>query len=393
MSNRGMFVDLSQWNAISVDWGAYKQWSAANDGISRVCLRSSYGNGYVDQHFKAYRAGAEAAGIDSILFYHYAYSQHNSPLAEANWQHSVLGPIRANDVIMLDAEEDVPQSTSEWMYQWLVQQQKNYPNNQLILYSYPAFISKHLQDSRLSAFPLILANWQYSPDENPPCPPPWTSYAYLQYTDKATQIPGVPGTVDANVYVGGITTDMPEKPLDISEVSQWFVQVNATTWQARDPKTHQPGVDANGQPLLVRSGILDYLRAGRSSDAQYGNFSRLGLPISNERGVQNGVAEQTFERAVIRWDPNKTTDNPPGVGQCYPIHLDPYYAAQQQAQTLQTQLQQCQTTLKVTGQQLAQAQAALSSGGDYGKACNDIADRLKSLPRYPTTTPQGGKKP
>jgi hypothetical protein len=61
------FCDLSQFQPQYIDWRAYKAWSASGDGVSRVALRSSYGVGYKDQHFDAYRTGALDAGIDVIL--------------------------------------------------------------------------------------------------------------------------------------------------------------------------------------------------------------------------------------------------------------------------------------------------------------------------------------
>jgi hypothetical protein len=63
-----------------------------------------------------------------------------------------------------------------------------------------------LQDNRLANYPLTLANWQYTPTERPPSPSPWPAYTYLQYSDRATSIPGIAGAVDANIYLGGAST-------------------------------------------------------------------------------------------------------------------------------------------------------------------------------------------
>src|SRR5258708_28068647 len=109
----GQFIDISVFQSVGIDWKSYKAWSEAGDGISRVSLRSSYGTGFTDQHYIAYRTGAEAAGIDVIIHYHYCYPSINSPLAEADYQFSIVGAIRPNDVIMCDFEEGVPQATAQ----------------------------------------------------------------------------------------------------------------------------------------------------------------------------------------------------------------------------------------------------------------------------------------
>lgn len=207
------FCDVSAFQPQNIDWQAYKAWSAQGDGISRVALRSSYGAGYTDQHFNAYRASALAAGIDVILYYHYSYPSLNLATQEANYQRSVVGDIRANDLLILDFEENVTQATSSWAYTWLSQQEANYGGKLPGIYASSSYIAQRLQDQRLARYPLWLAQWQFTPDERPPVPAPWTSYEFVQYTDNATNIPGIAGTVDVNIFLGGtipMTTTIPQ---------------------------------------------------------------------------------------------------------------------------------------------------------------------------------------
>src|SRR5260370_36303812 len=96
------FVDISQFQSQNIDWQAYKAWSTQGDGVSRVAMRSSYGVGYVDPNFSAYRAGALSAEIDVIIFYHYAYPALNNPIDEANSQHAIVGSVRDRDILILD---------------------------------------------------------------------------------------------------------------------------------------------------------------------------------------------------------------------------------------------------------------------------------------------------
>lgn len=203
------FVDVSVWNDPTIDWQKYKAWSAQWDGKSRVCMRVSYGNGYEDQHYRTYRQGAERAGIDMIIYYHYSYPQFNSAAAEADWYRKVLGDIRVNDVLMLDFEENNDSSTPSWALAWLQRIEANYRKFPCI-YSYTSMIRSRMNDVRLTRYPLFLANWTFDPNILPACPPPWGSYALLQYSDKEVNIPGIDGKVDADIYIGGY--DMSQVP-------------------------------------------------------------------------------------------------------------------------------------------------------------------------------------
>lgn len=337
------FVDVSEWQPQDIDWQAYKQWSEQGDGISRVALRSSYGAGYVDKHFDAYRAGALAAGIDQIIYYHYAYPQHNIALIEANWQFNVVGQfMRPQDILILDFEENVPQATGEWAYEWLVQQEANYLGKLPGLYASSAYIQQRLQDPRLARFKLWLANWQFTPDERPPVPPPWTSYEFVQYTDKAT-IPGISGIVDANIFLGKEETPMSQIDLTDGTVASHF-SGNDTIWQCKD----------NG--FVVGNAILNFYRSF-GGDGLCG-LTYLGLPKSNETtvlgptGTTIGVVQQEFERGCVRYDPAHELDNPPGSGSVYLVHVeqDPRY------ESLQAQI----ATLTQPAQVLQQINAALA---------------------------------
>ncbi len=305
------FVDMSIYQPTTIDWHAYRAWSAQGDGISRVALRSSYGAGFPDAHYHAYRAGAEAAGIEMIFHYHYAYPSLNSAEAEANYQHSIVGAIGPRDLLVLDFEESVPAATAAWAYAWLTRQEANYPGRlPTAIYASDAYIRARLQDSRLARFVLWLANWRFTPDARPPCPPPWTSYAALQYTDKATTIPGVPGIVDADIFLGGPSFDQEKVMLDIVQVASYFQALSSDIWTCT----------ATG--FMIGHGLLDfYRRVG--GDGLFG-LTYLGLPLSNEIAVTGkaGVAYQRYERGVVVWDPGHMVDNPPGAGQAYLLHLD-----------------------------------------------------------------------
>lgn len=309
------FCDLSQFQPVNIDWQAYKAWSASGDGISRVALRSSYGVGYKDQHFDAYRAGALSAGIDVLILYHYAYSQYNNPADEANWQKQVVGDIRAQDMLVLDFEENVIQATAYWAHMWLQTQEANYGGKLPGIYASSAYIQDRLQDARLARYPLWLANWQFTPDERPPVPAPWTSYEFVQYSDRETSIPGVPGTVDANIFLGvNQPQQQEEEPIMINlntpGVGDYF-EGDDNAWKCK-----QTGFIIGGA-----GAVKFYSELGGNALC---GLTYLGLPIGPATGITGkpGVVYQRFERGVLCYDPGHILDNPPGAGSFYLLHID-----------------------------------------------------------------------
>lgn len=308
------FCDISQFQPVNIDWQAYKNWSAQGDGISQVAMRSSYGKGYTDVHFAAYRQGALAVGIDQIIFYHYAYPQINDPISEANAQFAIVGSIRPQDMVILDFEENTPNANGDWAYQWLAQQESNYgklPG----LYASSAFIAQRLQDSRLAKYPLWLANWQFDPNERPPVPSPWQSYEFIQYSDSATNVPGINASVDVDIFLG-VEPIQPQQEetsvtIDLTNgtVASHFTG-DANQWTCKETK------------FTLHGEILAFYQ-------QYGGnalcgLTYLGLPLSGETPVSNrpGIVYQAFERGVVAFDPDHIIDNPPGSGRVYMMHID-----------------------------------------------------------------------
>jgi GH25 family lysozyme M1 (1,4-beta-N-acetylmuramidase) len=200
MTQAPLYADISLFQG-NVSWPEYTAWARSFDGTARVCMKATEGVGFIDSRFEANRTEAMAAGVEQIIYYHFARPDlGNSAIAEADYFQRVVGSIRENDLVMLDYELTKPQFTSEWAFEWLSHQEANYGGKPPTFYSYDAYIRERMQDARLAVYPLILANWQYTPNERPPCPPPWKEYLALQYSDKAT-IPGIAGPVDADVYL------------------------------------------------------------------------------------------------------------------------------------------------------------------------------------------------
>lgn len=200
------YIDISVFNAApgAIDWPVYKAWSAQGDGRSRLAIKATEGVGFTDGHYAGYRADALANGIDELIYYHFPRPDlGNGAIAEANWCAQVLGSIRPGDLVMLDVESPPTgawNTPTQWVLDWLVSmQQRGYHP---VVYASLSFAEEHLQDTRLAAYPLVLADWTFNASSRPACPPPWSSYIALQYTDQDV-VPGVPGEVDTNIFLGG----------------------------------------------------------------------------------------------------------------------------------------------------------------------------------------------
>lgn len=291
------FVDISSYNN-AIDWTAYSTWS------TMVALKSSEGVGFVDSSFSSHRAGALAVGINSIWYYHFAKPDlGNDPIAEANWQHYVVGAIRPQDRIVLDFEVSNPRATADWAYRFLAQQEANYDGQLPVIYASTSYILAQLQDPRLTRYPLWLADWTHDPTIRPLCPLPWTSYTAIQYTDQATGIPGIAEAVDADVLLEGGAMIVP---------TGWAYDATAGV------------LTAPGGGHTVRLGNAKFVLLWP------GGWPPGNIPLEEEHGAPGGGTEQTFQTCKIAWNPKDG------------VHIAPlgvqYLAAQTQIATLQLRL-------------------------------------------------------
>jgi GH25 family lysozyme M1 (1,4-beta-N-acetylmuramidase) len=263
------FIDISSYNN-SVDWTTYSAWS------SMVAIKSSEGVGFVDSSLASHRAGALAAGINSVWYYHFSRPDTgNDPIAEANWQHFVVGAIRPQDRVVLDFEVSDPRATADWAYRFLAQQEANYGGQLPVIYASTSYILRALQDPRLTKYPLWLADWTHDPTIRPLCPLPWTSYTAIQYTDQAIGIPGIAEAVDADVFLEGGAMIVP------------------TGWPY-DPNT---GIlTAPGGGHTVRLGNAKFVLMWP------GGWPPGNIPVEEEHGAPGGGTEQTFENCKIGWN-------------------------------------------------------------------------------------------
>lgn len=220
-----LYTDISAWQPTTIDWQAYKNWSAAGDGTSRIAIKATEGLNYVSPHFEVQRAGALGIGIDQIILYHYALGE--DPGEEASFLWSVVKQLREHDLLMLDLEVNV---SPGWAVAFL-EKAAALSGRPPALYASDSFIRTHLQDGRLAAYPLILANWTFNANARPSCPPPWHQYEFLQWTDHL-QVPGIPGFVDADLYAGPepVPGPPPPQPPPVPPERTYTVVSGDTLW-------------------------------------------------------------------------------------------------------------------------------------------------------------------
>lgn len=283
-----LFVDISSWQKPAlINWSAYKAWSAEGDGISRILLRDDQGVGVKDSAFEQCWAGATGAGVEQIFVYHYAYPNLHpgaaGATAEAESMQQIVGArLRKNDRVMLDLEQN---ESSAWALAFGTQLKSWHPTaNKPVLYDSLAHIQQFLTASALpQLFDLALAKWTNDPNSRPAAPPPWPRYAWLQYTD-AAQVPGMPGKVDANVFLGGERVD-------------YRVQQAKTIWASTpyDPATGIYGAWLNaylldivcGPPIGPEISTVDW--HGQPIQCQYfGSGVRIEYYASPAPGIPAG---------------------------------------------------------------------------------------------------------
>ena len=203
--SEALFGDFSDYQG-EIDWSLYTPWSKRGDGIPRVGLRAGQGVGVPDRDYLADLAGARASGIQRVYHYWYAYPNLHPGAAgaqaeAASFLSTIAGQVQPLDRLMLDLEQN---ESSDWAKPFGLALRTAYPGMaKPVLYDSLAHIQAYLQDPELpDIFDLAVADWTFDPEVRPAAPAPWTSYLWLQFSDRL-QIPGITGPADADIFLGG----------------------------------------------------------------------------------------------------------------------------------------------------------------------------------------------
>lgn len=189
-------IDISKWQG-------EVEFQTLEPQVDFVIIRSSYGNGYTDSFYQRNRDEATKLNIPKG-FYHYAYPNHNSPEAEADWFLKVIGTPDKDDILVLDFEEEYPNPV-DWCLRFL-----NRVSEKLAGYKPLLYINLDL-NNRFDWSPVVagdyglwLARWDYDPEAMPP-DTDWEICALRQYSN-SENYNGINGRVDGNVFYGDLPT-------------------------------------------------------------------------------------------------------------------------------------------------------------------------------------------
>ena len=250
------FADISSYQP-SIDWATYAKWS------DMIAIKATEGVGFVDPSFESHRAGAIAAGIKTIWYYHFARPDlGNAPGDESAWFSKVVGSIRPGDRVVLDYERNSTLLTdTAWALTFLRTVGQN-----PVIYSGLNFIKSYLINDQLSRYDQWIAAYGTVRPGNPLA---W------QFTDKAP-VPGIPSPCDCNYYYGDGWDAFNQMVVDL-----WNSQTAYFT--------------ALGQSLPPRdTGIFGFWRQAWID----GHFR--GVPLSHEYSLNGGVA-QNFAGGTAHW--------------------------------------------------------------------------------------------
>lgn len=174
----------------SVDLGA-----VARGGNAFVILKATEGVGYVDPTLAARRAEAHRQGL-AVGMYHFARA--GDPAAEAAYFCGVVGPLRANEFVVLDWEVPHPNPPA-WAAEWLKIVKGRLASKPWVYVNSSTLRGYDWSKVAIEGHNLWLAKYDYSTAAVPTVPY-WPLKA-KQYTDRGS-CPGISGGVDLNVFYG-----------------------------------------------------------------------------------------------------------------------------------------------------------------------------------------------
>lgn len=172
---------------------------AAAAGFQIVEIKASEGVNIRDQYFKEHWAAAAQAGLTRAP-YHF-YRPGSDPIAQAECFCQVIGDLSPGDMsACLDGEtmDGASVASVKAGYKAFLQRVQDNTGVVPTIYGGPYFLQALLLDEDFEKYPLWVA--EYGPSA-PVIPPPWTSWALWQYSDRGP-VPGV-GNCDVSWFNGG----------------------------------------------------------------------------------------------------------------------------------------------------------------------------------------------
>lgn len=194
--------DVSQYQG-NIDFAAF---SAA---ASFVVIRASRGAPdpgqtsaqYADSKFAVNRTGAERYGMEAG-FYHYAYPEYNSAIAEADCFADNVGSLKPGQFVVLDYESSWGGDRVGWCKTWLDRVQARLGVKPLIYLNLSTARGSNWSPVIDGGYGLWMARWDYDPNAAAPTTG-WPVTAMRQYSNDA-RAAGITGAVDGDVFYGSL---------------------------------------------------------------------------------------------------------------------------------------------------------------------------------------------
>jgi lysozyme len=186
-------IDVSYYQG-AIDWAA-----ARADGVEFAFIRASDGLGYIDSRFEQNWAGAKAQGILRGAYQFFRPSQ--DPIAQAELLLGKLDGSPGELPPVIDVENDgglLPEEVEAAVRAWIGRVRPAI-GREPIIYTGFYFWRDEVGAPDLTASPLWHA--QYTTAECPNIAPPWTAWAFWQFTSMG-RVAGIAGDVDVNRWNG-----------------------------------------------------------------------------------------------------------------------------------------------------------------------------------------------
>lgn len=291
-------ADLSDWNAPAdqINWPVYRAWSSESGAESCLIFKATEGDGVTMKNWRGYVDACNANHITHAIHYHFARPDlGNTGAGEADYFLSVVkGALEPGSLCMLDLEHPASEA---WLLEWL-QTVEQATGTIPTIYTYRSFAQEYLSGfTALARYPLGLADY----GAQPPCPAPWKSYLWWQFTDKLT-VPGIPGTVDANQFYGTIGGSSAagkasagrmiiQHPGDNARIDAVFIASDGNVWHITNNDDGLAGLCADAPSKAANLGAPEQL-APLSVSASWDNTGNY-LNI-----IAAGVSGQIYAKCM-----------------------------------------------------------------------------------------------
>jgi GH25 family lysozyme M1 (1,4-beta-N-acetylmuramidase) len=189
--------DISKYQG-SVDFNTFK------NNSNFVIIKVSEGNAYVDPTFSKNQAEAWRVGLP-LGYYHFARPDlGNTPESEANFFLKTIGSIKEGDVLCLDFEPSWSGDGPTWCKNFLSRVQTAIGVKCLIYMDQSRLKKWNWSIVSNEGFGLWVAAYTGSPTNNTFVTGSWKSAVMQQWTN-GQNVPGIPASVDGDVFFGTIT--------------------------------------------------------------------------------------------------------------------------------------------------------------------------------------------